>query len=115
MHIGSSDPLSHPIIDPNYFANPTDLELCVHILEYVFKIYSTAPLGLHVKGVVAPSPETVAGGKEALAEYVRRNCSCIFHPVGTAAMMKREDGGVVDADLRVYGTRNLRVVCVFLV
>jgi choline dehydrogenase-like flavoprotein len=33
-----------------------------------------------------------------------------FHPSGTAAMMPRRAGGVVDTSLRVYGTRNLRVV-----
>ena len=33
-----------------------------------------------------------------------------FHPVGTAAMMPREKGGVVDSSLKVYGTRNVRVV-----
>jgi len=32
------------------------------------------------------------------------------HPVGTAAMMARELGGVVDPEVRVYGTANVRVV-----
>lgn len=33
-----------------------------------------------------------------------------FHPVGTASMLPREKGGVVDADLKVYGTENVRVI-----
>ena len=32
------------------------------------------------------------------------------HPLGTAAMMPKELGGVVDAELKVYGTENVRVV-----
>ena len=32
------------------------------------------------------------------------------HPLRTAAMMPRELGGVVDAELRVHGTENMRVV-----
>lgn len=32
-----------------------------------------------------------------------------LHPLGTAAMMARELGGVVNSRLRVYGTSNVRV------
>src|SRR5690606_7282359 len=34
----------------------------------------------------------------------------LMHPCGTAAMTKKEWGGVVDSDLLVYGTSNLWVV-----
>jgi choline dehydrogenase-like flavoprotein len=33
-----------------------------------------------------------------------------FHYIGTAAMMPYELGGVVDTNLTVYGTTNVRVV-----
>ena len=33
-----------------------------------------------------------------------------YHPVGTCAMMARSLGGVVDSNLLVYGTSNVRVV-----
>ena len=33
-----------------------------------------------------------------------------YHPLGTASMMSRELGGVVDSKLKVYGTSNVRVV-----
>ena len=33
-----------------------------------------------------------------------------FHPVGTAAMMPKDKGGVVNDRLTVYGTSNVRVV-----
>ena len=32
------------------------------------------------------------------------------HPAGTVSMMKKEYGGVVDPQLRVYGVQKLRVV-----
>jgi choline dehydrogenase len=32
------------------------------------------------------------------------------HQVGSMAMMSRDLGGVVDADLKVHGTANVRVV-----
>ncbi|EKM60190.1 uncharacterized protein PHACADRAFT_203451 [Phanerochaete carnosa HHB-10118-sp] len=53
------------------------------------------------------------GGSDADADWaawVRGTYISNDHPVGTAAMMRRALGGVVDARLRVYGTRNLRVV-----
>jgi choline dehydrogenase-like flavoprotein len=34
----------------------------------------------------------------------------MFHPLGTVPLAPREIGGVVDPSLKVYGTRNLRVV-----
>jgi choline dehydrogenase len=34
----------------------------------------------------------------------------LYHPTSTARMARREDGGVVDEELRVYGVRGLRVV-----
>ena len=33
-----------------------------------------------------------------------------YHPLGSASMMARNLGGVVDPQLRVYGTNNVRVV-----
>lgn len=33
-----------------------------------------------------------------------------FHPVGTASMLPRNRGGVVSPELKVYGTKNVRVV-----
>jgi len=34
----------------------------------------------------------------------------VWHAVGSAGMRKREWGGVVDEEFRVYGTKGLRVV-----
>jgi len=42
--------------------------------------------------------------------YADELVSSNSHPLGTAAMMPRELGGVVDSALRVYGTGNVRVV-----
>lgn len=33
-----------------------------------------------------------------------------YHPVGTASMLPRENGGVVSPELKVYGTKNVRIV-----
>jgi len=45
-----------------------------------------------------------------IEEFVRQRLNTLYHPTSTARMAKREDGGVVDEELRVYGVRRLRVV-----
>lgn len=80
------------------------------------RLYKTAPLrDVVVAGVM---PEFVLADEaeldeETLREYVRNSVTTMHHPVGTASMRPREDGGVVDSDLLVYGTSNVRVVRVF--
>lgn len=111
VHIASADPLAPPAIDLNCFANEADLDVLVHAVEFVLqKLTKTAPLGGHVIQTVVPPKDLVAKGREGLKEYARATCAPSFHPVGTAAMLPREDGGVIDSKLKVYGTSNLRVV-----
>ncbi|KAF9461105.1 alcohol oxidase [Collybia nuda] len=115
VHITSSDPIAPPAIDPNYFANGADLDLFVHILELTLKIYETKPFSDAFKGLVLPSLQHLESPSKAertnrLKHFIKERCGPVWHPVGTAAMLPREQGGVVDSNLKVYGTTNLRVV-----
>lgn len=47
---------------------------------------------------------------DAAKDIVKELLSSTFHPTGTCAMMLKELNGVVDSRLKVYGTKNLRVV-----
>ncbi|KAI0672994.1 GMC oxidoreductase [Trametes maxima] len=109
VHIASAEPTAPPAIDPNYFSNPLDLQVLLNILKFTLKLYKTGPLGAAVRQQVAPNAEECSSD-EALIEYIKNNCGCVYHPVGTAAMLPKEDGGVVDPSLKVYGTANVRVV-----
>ena len=42
-----------------------------------------------------------------------KNCELrsMMHATGSTSMLPKDEGGVVDEKLKVYGTRNLRVVC----
>ncbi|KAK0476713.1 alcohol oxidase [Armillaria novae-zelandiae] len=112
VHIKSANPLDPPAIDPNYLANDADVEMTLRILRLAFKLQETAPLCDVIKERVSPSKEVFESEEqdETFKEYIKNTFSTVFHPVGTAAMMSRELGGVVDDKLMVYGTSNLRVV-----
>lgn len=47
---------------------------------------------------------------DAWQDYILQTYDLICHNAGTAAMMSRDLGGVVDERFKVYGTQNLRVV-----
>lgn len=46
---------------------------------------------------------------EAIEDWIRGNLNTTWHSLGTCAMKPREQGGVVDKELNVYGTRGLKV------
>ena len=55
--------------------------------------------------------EDVVDSDSALENFIRDNCSTIFHPVGTAKMGPDKDPtAVVDQYCRVRGVEGLRVV-----
>lgn len=63
-------------------------------------------------GPVAPdAPEIVYSDEDEriLEAWLRANVGTTWHSLGTCAMRAREDGGVVDGRLRVYGVEGLRV------
>lgn len=55
--------------------------------------------------------ENASGEYDPLGRYCREWVKTTYHWVGTAAMLPREKGGVVDPRLKAYGLSNLRVVC----
>lgn len=109
VHITSPNIEDKPLVDPNYLSHEYDVAAMVQILKYARKIGQTSPLSdCHIGSDYEPGPEVQTD--EELEAYVRNTTTSISHPLGTAAMLPREDGGVVDHKLRVYGTQNLRVV-----
>ncbi|KAL5513517.1 hypothetical protein ACEPAH_3916 [Sanghuangporus vaninii] len=109
VHLASANPLVSPEIDPNYLSNDADLDLLACIVRLALRLYKTPPLSEIVKSLVLPPVEALRDDN-TLKEYIKDQFISVYHPVGTASMLPRADGGVVDSELRVYGTSNLRVV-----
>lgn len=110
VHIISTDPLILPAIEQNYLSNSNDLDVLVKILTFVArKLCRTSPIKDTIKSTVVP-PFAAGADDEALREYIRNTLTTVHHPTGTASMTPRSNGGVVDSNLLVYGTSNLRIV-----
>lgn len=112
VHITSPDPTSAPSIDPRVLDNKVDVQLLVEAVKYARKIVKAKGLDNVVRNEVVPGPE--ADSDEAIETFIRKTVSTVYHPVETASLLPKEAGGVVDAQLIVYGTENLRVVCFVL-
>jgi len=59
--------------------------------------------------IEAPDIVYSAADDEAIVKFHRDTLATSFHSLGTCAMKPREQGGVVDARLNVYGVEGLKV------
>lgn len=119
VHIASADASSQPHIDPKYLEHPIDIEMLSRAVSFTRTIAKTEPLAGMLKpdgrripaaaGDHGPEPEQDEEEEED-RRIVRERLFTAFHPSGTCAMLPRQQGGVVDGRLRVYGTANVRVV-----
>ncbi|KAL8725822.1 MAG: hypothetical protein Q9166_007109 [cf. Caloplaca sp. 2 TL-2023] len=111
VHINSPKPTDKPTIDPQYLSHPLDNEILARHVQYMETLVRAEPLASLLKkdGRRIPTDtkvETLDQAKKLGPQTITSN----FHPTGTCAMMPKEVGGVVDEQLIVHGTTNLRVV-----
>lgn len=102
---GDPDNHSGVAIDPRFLSHALDTEVLARSLRYIERRIARAePLARHLKPQKARFEDV-----EATKAYIRRTIRGGNHWVGSCSMMPRDMGGVVDAQLRVYGCQNLRV------
>lgn len=111
-HIRSANPHEAPIIDCNYLSHPLDSEVLARhaiqlerLLEQPTYKPILKPSGNRLPAEFNQAPRSPEDAKEAIRKYGATN----YHPCGTCAMARSELGGVVDGELRVHGTSNLRI------
>jgi choline dehydrogenase len=88
-------------IQPNFLAEPGDLDALVASLELIADLAATRALATWITRPLTPARRLARAEAEA---FVRAHLDTFFHPVGTCAI-----GAVVDASLRIFGVDGLRV------
>ncbi|OHW93910.1 choline dehydrogenase [Colletotrichum incanum] len=78
------------------------------LYEYTTAAYGFLNWGQHDAKFARKIAET--GLLKAFHKFAVDTIASFYHTVGTCSLLPKADGGVVDAELRVYGTDNLCVV-----
>ncbi|KAK4151697.1 GMC oxidoreductase [Chaetomidium leptoderma] len=110
VHINPADPFfSPPEVDYRALSNPTDLEVLLEFTPFTRKYFYETRLKALDPVELSPGAEVTA--PEDIAAWLRTvMIPSSFHPIGTAAMMPKHLGGVVDEKLLVYGVKGLSVI-----
>ncbi|KAG1894479.1 alcohol oxidase [Suillus fuscotomentosus] len=107
IHVTSKDSLA---IDPHVYENRFDLDTMVELVKYCRRLAQTPPLKGEGEGrliEIHPGPD--CQDDAAIAEWICNNVNTTFHTAGSCSMLPKELNGVVDPQLKVWGTHNIRV------
>jgi len=107
VFISSASAFDMPKIDPNYLGLDADISILTSGINFVRKLVKAKPLGDALANEVSPGAD-VTGDK--LTTWMKGACGSEYHPIGSCSMLPRDMGGVVDTNLLVYGTANVRVI-----
>jgi len=109
VNIDPSKPFSEPIVDYRALSNPTDLQIIMSNIRWLRKLMANEAFTPYAPKETNPGANV--DSDEDLGAWVRGvYIPTLYHPIGTAAKMPRELGGVVDEGLLVHGTKGLSVV-----
>lgn len=102
VKLRSRVPTARPRILHNYLVEDADRATMIAAVRRCLEIAEQPALTAVTCTRLRPP---VDDSDEAILDYINRNTTTLYHPVGTCAL-----GAVVDADLRVLGMEGLRVV-----
>ncbi|XP_022667055.1 glucose dehydrogenase [FAD, quinone]-like isoform X1 [Varroa destructor] len=114
LKLASASPYDHPLIDPKYFTDETDILAMVDAMKICIQLVQTPAFqkyGPELWDKPFPGCKSYPMySEEYLACVARTYTLTLYHPVGTCRMGTAGDRrAVVDFRLRVQGLQNLRV------
>ncbi|CAO2649993.1 Nn.00g012850.m01.CDS01 [Neocucurbitaria sp. VM-36] len=104
----SSSIFDAPVADVGFLRNPLDIALLREGVRFARRLAKTP-------GIAELSPFEVFPGSNVTSDadidaFIKNSASTLWHPAGSAKLGPREEGGVVDSELKVYGVQGLRIV-----
>ena len=105
MRLRSADPDGALEIQPNFLAEPSDLDALVTAVGTVLDLAQTKAFEGYFDGFAAPDRRL---DRKGTIDFIRNACSTFFHTCGTCAMGS-DERAVVDPQLRVRGIDRLTI------
>jgi len=105
VRLESADPLTAPLIDPNFLSDQDDLNRLLKGVKIARRFFE-APALKDIAGEELYLKDTSNAG---IINDIRERADTVYHPVGTCRM-GNDDRAVLDPQLRVRGVTGLRVV-----
>ena len=106
VELASKDARDAPIIDPRFFDHPDDIKPMIEGVKIQMRILESKPFDPWRGKMLYLVPHN---DDSAIEADIRARADTQYHPVGTCKM-GNDPLAVVDAELRVRGLQNLRVV-----
>ncbi|EED13644.1 choline dehydrogenase, putative [Talaromyces stipitatus ATCC 10500] len=111
LTITSADNAVQPVINPNFFSNSIDMEVAIAGYRRVREFFNTTAVQPFLLDRQEAFPGLDVSTDEDLAQIIKETFLTIFHAACTCSMGKSDNPmAVVDAEARVYGVSDLRVV-----
>ncbi|QSZ30480.1 hypothetical protein DSL72_000034 [Monilinia vaccinii-corymbosi] len=108
VSISSTSAFDPPLLNSNCLSHPIDL--LQHTIAFNYTRLMRTTTSLKSISLVETYPGPNITSQAQIESFVRETIGSENHGAGTASMLPRKLGGVVDERLRVYGTKGLRVV-----
>ncbi len=105
LRLASGDPLAAPLIDFQYLAEQSDVEVLAEGVEMIREIMAAAAFGGAVKSEIHMGTNFAGAG---LRDEIRNRATTVYHGVGSCRMGV-DERAVVGPDLKVRGIEGLRV------
>ncbi|HQV42019.1 MAG TPA: GMC family oxidoreductase N-terminal domain-containing protein [Moraxellaceae bacterium] len=103
----SADPFAAPMIHAGYFSQEKELRALVRGIRLGRKILAQPAMQAFHGGEESPGPQVQSN--EELRQWILDHVETVYHTVGSCRMGS-DSMAVVDADLKVHGVEQLRII-----